>query len=91
MVAAKPPCCISFRGLTPPTSGTVKVLGLDPRRDRQELMARIGTQLQEARVIPRLKVIEVLTTFGSFYPQSQDPMTVLDVGGVGGEGWGVRR
>ena len=45
-------------------------------------MARIGTQLQEARVIPRLKVIEVLTTFGSFYPQSQDPMTVLESVGL---------
>ena len=72
-----------LQGLDAPTSGTVKVLGLDPRRDRQELMARIGTQLQEARVIPRLKVIEVLTTFGSFYPQSQDPMAVLDSVGSG--------
>ena len=79
-----------LQGLDAPTSGTVKVLGLDPRRDRQELMARIGTQLQEARVIPRLKVIEVLTTFGSFYPQSQDHDGV-GVGGIGGEGWGVRR
>lgn len=71
-----------LQGLDAPTSGTVKVLGLDPRRDRQELMARIGTQLQEARVIPRLKVIEVLTTFGSFYPQSQDPMMVLESVGL---------
>lgn len=71
-----------LQGLDTPTSGAVKVLGLNPRRDRKELMARIGTQLQEAQLIPRLKVIEALNTFASFYPEAQDPMVMLDSVGL---------
>lgn len=71
-----------LQGLDTPTSGAVKVRGLNPRRDRKELMARIGTQLQEAQLIPRLKVIEALNTFASFYPEAQDPMVMLDSVGL---------
>lgn len=70
-----------LQGLDRPTSGKVRVLGLDPASDHAELSERIGTQLQEATLIPRLKVAEVLRTFASFYRNPRD--TDILIGRVG--------
>lgn len=61
-----------LQGLDRPTSGVVRVLGLDPVADRRALVARFGAQLQESKIIPRLKVREALNTFASFYPKTRD-------------------
>ncbi len=37
-------------GLRRPDRGTVRVLGLDPRRDRDELRQQVGAQLQESQL-----------------------------------------
>ena len=37
-----------IEGLRTPDGGTVRVLGLDPQRDRAELRRRVGAQLQRA-------------------------------------------
>ena len=65
-------------GLRRPDRGTVRVLGLDPRRDGYELRRRIGVQLQEASLPPRLKVWEALDLFGSFYPRRVDGRALLE-------------
>ena len=42
----------SISGLRTPDSGAIGVLGLDPRRDRDELRRVVGVQLQESE-LPR--------------------------------------
>lgn len=57
-------------GLRQPSGGSVKLLGLDPQRQSQEIRQRIGVQLQQAALPDRLKVWEALDMFASFYHQS---------------------
>jgi ABC-2 type transport system ATP-binding protein len=57
-----------IEGLRRADSGTVSVLGLDPRRERDELTRRVGVQLQESQLPERIKVWEALDLYSSFYP-----------------------
>jgi hypothetical protein len=54
-------------GLRVPDRGTVRVLGLDPRRDRAELRRRVGVQLQQSQLPEQMKVWEALDLYSSFY------------------------
>src|SRR5262245_61099908 len=56
-----------IEGLRRPDTGTVTVLGLDPRRDRAELRQRVGAQLQESALPEKSKVWEALDLYSSFY------------------------
>ena len=60
-------------GLRPYDSGTVRVLGLDVRADRQELRERVGVQLQSAELPERMRVGEALELYAGFY---RDPRPV---------------
>ncbi|MFZ1399333.1 MAG: ABC transporter ATP-binding protein [Candidatus Promineifilaceae bacterium] len=60
----------SIMGLRQPDQGTIRVLGLDPQKDEQELRQRIGIQLQEAALPDRLKVWEALNLYSSFYEKT---------------------
>jgi len=66
----------NLMGLRQPDRGTVRVLGLDPQRQRHELSRRIGIQLQQAALPDRLRVWEALDLFASFYdhPLPWDPL-----------------
>lgn len=59
----------SIEGLRQPDSGTIRVLGLDPRRDAVEVHKRLGSQLQATRLHEKLKVWEAIDLFASFYDQ----------------------
>jgi ABC-2 type transport system ATP-binding protein len=59
-------------GLRTPDAGVIRVLGLDPRADREKLHAIVGAQLQASVLPARLKVGEILELFHSFYPQPAD-------------------
>ncbi|WP_436763408.1 ABC transporter ATP-binding protein [Streptosporangium sp. V21-05] len=59
-------------GLRTPDRGEIKVLGLDPRRDRAELTRRLGVQLQAGQIQERLEVAEALELYSSFYPDPAD-------------------
>jgi ABC-2 type transport system ATP-binding protein len=48
-------------GLAPPTGGRVRVLGLDPRRARVELLRRVGYLPGELALFPRLTGADHLT------------------------------
>ena len=50
-----------------PDKGTIKVLGLDPRRDANALRQRIGVQHQEAQLQKRIKVWEAVDLWRSLY------------------------
>jgi ABC-2 type transport system ATP-binding protein len=57
----------SIAGLRTPDSGTIKVLGLDPRLDRVAVVQLLGVQLQESELPEQIKVWEALDLFASFY------------------------
>ena len=67
-----------IEGLRTPDGGTVRVLGLDPQRDRAELRRRVGAQLQESELPERLKVGEAMELYGSFYDRPADAERLLD-------------
>jgi ABC-2 type transport system ATP-binding protein len=60
--------CIS--GLRTPDSGTITVLGREPR-DRT-LRAEVGVQLQESELQEKLTVREALELYSAFYPKPAD-------------------
>ena len=62
--------CIT--GLRTADRGEISVLGLDPRRDRQELHERVGVQLQESAVPELMRVGEAVELYASFYREPAD-------------------
>jgi ABC-2 type transport system ATP-binding protein len=65
-------------------SGTVRVLGLDPRRDAATLKPLIGVMLQADGVYPSLRAREVLDLFASFYADPMPPSELLARVGLDG-------
>ncbi|MEV8440051.1 ABC transporter ATP-binding protein [Actinosynnema sp. NPDC051121] len=59
-------------GLRAPDGGTIRVDGLDPRRDRAELRTRLGVQLQQSELPDRIRVGEALDLYASFYRDPAD-------------------
>ncbi len=71
-------------GLRDPDSGVIRVMGLDPGADQEQLHAVVGVQLQASVLPAHLKVGEILDLFHSFYqhPADLDEMTgTLDLAG----------
>ena len=71
-----------LEGLRRPDEGTVRVLGLDPRRQGAQLRQRIGAQLQQAALPDRLKVWEALDLYASFYRHPADWRRLLEEWGL---------
>lgn len=69
-------------GLRAPDGGSIRVLGLDPQRDRAALRQRVGIQLQESMLPEKLKVHEALQLYSSFYPAPADWEHLLDLLGL---------
>ncbi|MFI6787374.1 ABC transporter ATP-binding protein [Nonomuraea sp. NPDC050383] len=69
-------------GLRRPDGGTLRVLGLDPHRDRRELLQRIGAQLQEAALPDAIKVGEALRMYASLYRKPADWAALMDEWGL---------
>ncbi len=65
-------------GLRSPDAGVIRVLGLDPQVDREELRANVGAQLRASVLPARLKVGEILDLFHSFYQQAADLEEIVD-------------
>ena len=59
-------------GLRTPTSGSVRVAGLDPAADRARMSLLAGVQLQESAYPPRVRVEEICALFAGFYPEPED-------------------
>ena len=70
-------------GLRRQDSGSISVLGLDPRVRPRELRTRIGIQLQEAALPDDIKVWEALRLFASLYPVRGDWKMLLETWGLG--------
>jgi ABC-2 type transport system ATP-binding protein len=69
-------------GLTTPTSGRTRVLGMDSVIQRDEMQQRIGVQLQSSAYFEYLTLEEILDLFGSFYERSLKPEPLLEQVGL---------
>ncbi len=72
-------------GLRRPDGGTVRVLGLDPLHDRDELRLHVGVQLQESQLPDKLTVAEAVGLYRSFYPSPADAIALLERLGLSGK------
>ena len=71
-------------GLRAPTSGRVRVLGLDPRRERRRLVERIGVMLQDGGVYPSARVAETIAHHCVLHGGRERPETLIELVGLGG-------
>ena len=67
--------CIGFRRAD---RGTVRVLGLDPRKENDELRPRIGVMLQNGGVYQAARCGEMLRLVASYAADPLDPAELLD-------------
>jgi ABC-2 type transport system ATP-binding protein len=67
----------TLEGYRAPTSGTVRVAGLDPIADHTELCRRIGVMLQVGGVYPAMGPADALRLFAAYYPDPEDPASLL--------------
>lgn len=74
-------------GLRIPDSGRVRVLGLDPHRDRARLVQVLGVQLQHADLHGALRVRELVELYRSFYPNPRSAGELLDLVDLGEQSW----
>jgi ABC-2 type transport system ATP-binding protein len=72
-----------LEGYRPADEGSVRVLGLDPRRERDRLMPRIGIMLQQGGTYPQITPREALRLFAAFYPSPLDPDELIEQVGLG--------
>src|SRR3981081_2585157 len=75
--AGKAPTIEIREGLRTPDSGRVSVCGLDPQKNPQELKHEIGAALQSTSLPDKLRVIEALRLFASFYKRGRKPDELL--------------
>jgi len=67
-------------GTRRPNSGTARLFGLDPRDLRAR--ARLGVMLQESGVPGMLKVAEIVSLFGSYYPHPLKTEEAIEIAGL---------
>ena len=74
-----------IEGLRRPDAGEVRLLEMDPHSKRQAIAERVGVQLQESALPPRLRVGEALDLFGAFYERRADAGELLETLGLAGK------
>jgi len=68
----------TLEGFRPPSSGTVRIAGLDPTRDHRAVMERLGVMLQSCRLYSAIRPIEAIRLFASYHPDPHDPAALLE-------------
>ena len=72
-------------GVRPSTSGEVKTLGLDPKKNRLALNSQIGVMLQDGGVYPSAKVFEVATHYCRLFGNQTDANNLLETVDLGAQ------
>jgi ABC-2 type transport system ATP-binding protein len=67
-----------LEGLRTRDGGNVSVCGLDPQQDEQALKHEIGAALQSTALPDKLRVMEALRLFASFYKRRRNPEELLE-------------
>jgi ABC-2 type transport system ATP-binding protein len=70
-------------GLRTADAGSIRLLGLDPRTDRDEIHEVVGVQLQSGALPGKLRVSEILAEYRSFYREPADVDELIEVLGLG--------
>lgn len=68
-----------LEGFLAPTSGTARVLGVDPHRGDRRWRARIGLVLQSTSLDAELSVRDTLAMFSSLYPNPRPVREVIEL------------
>ncbi|WP_406053760.1 ABC transporter ATP-binding protein [Streptomyces sp. NBC_01077] len=71
-------------GLRAPSSGTVRILGIDPSRERDKLRSCAAIQPQQAALFENQTVAELLRTWASLYPEPDSVDSVISRMGLQG-------
>ena len=69
-------------GLRDPDAGSIRLLGLDPHADRDEVHEIVGVQLQSGALPAKLRVAEILQMYASFYREPAGIGELMDVLGL---------
>lgn len=64
-------------GVRVPDTGSVSILGMDPRTRRKQVFQRVGVQFQEARYQDKITVDELCRATRSLYREGDDPSDLL--------------
>jgi len=72
-------------GLRSPDAGSIRVMGLDPGQDREDLHQIVGAQLQESALPAKLRIGEILNLYRSFYREPADVGELIGVLGLAGK------
>jgi ABC-2 type transport system ATP-binding protein len=75
--------CVS--GLREPDGGTIRLLGLDPRADRDQVREIVGVQLQDSAFPAKLRVGEILDMYRTFYRSPADTTELAEALGLAGK------
>ena len=67
-----------LEGYRRPSEGSVRVLGLDPIADHDQVTPHIGVMLQSGGVYPGIRPLEALALHAAFYADPADPTELLD-------------
>jgi ABC-2 type transport system ATP-binding protein len=67
-----------IEGLKTPTSGSIRVEGIDVRLEPKKVKSIIGVQLQASTFFDNLSVVELVHTFASLYNRKVDALKLLD-------------
>ena len=70
-------------GYRSPQEGRVRVLGLDPQRERRELLPRIGVMLQHGGAWSGVRAVEMLAHVASLHAHPLDVAMLVDRLGLG--------
>jgi ABC-2 type transport system ATP-binding protein len=68
----------TLEGYRQAASGTVRVLGLDPRADHKRLTLVMGVMLQRGGMYPGMNARDALRLTAAYYPDPADPEELLD-------------
>jgi ABC-2 type transport system ATP-binding protein len=71
-----------LEGYRKPTGGAVRVVGLDPVAEHDQLVQRIGVMLQDGGVYTGIRPPEVLRLFAAYYDNPIDPGELLELVGL---------
>ncbi len=63
-------------------SGTVSILGMNPKKDRKKLFERVGVQFQEANYQEKIRVDELCEVTASLYKNTLDYGVLLEQFGL---------
>jgi ABC-2 type transport system ATP-binding protein len=72
-------------GLRSPDAGTIRLMGLDPHTDPDQIHEIVGVQLQASAQPDKLRVGEILDMYRSFYTDPADVSELIEVLGLAGK------